>query len=40
MTTTPAWAAIYARIFSDADGTSAGVEGQLADCQSLAKSLG
>src|SRR4051812_25865756 len=38
--TTPARAAIYARISSDVDGTRAGVERQLADCHKRAASLG
>ncbi len=40
MTTTPARAAIYARISSDSDGTRAGVDRQLADCHTLAESSG
>lgn len=40
MSTTPARAAIYARISRDAEGTSAGVDRQRADCHALAESLG
>jgi site-specific DNA recombinase len=40
MTSTPVRAAIYARISSDTDGTRAGVDRQLADCHTLATSLG
>jgi site-specific DNA recombinase len=40
MTTMPSRAAIYARISSDTEGTRAGVDRQLADCHTLAESLG
>lgn len=37
---TPRAAAVYARISSDTEGTRAGVERQVTDCQTLAESLG
>ena len=40
MTKMPVAAAIYARIFSDADGTRAGVDRQVAYCRRLADQLG
>lgn len=37
---TPRAAAIYARISSDVEGTGAGVQRQVEDCQRLATDLG